>query len=63
MCNEIIKRKQALIDEFSSQLNYKDQLYVDQMKKFKKDIEDMLAFMRRQFIELRNHMLVHINKL
>jgi dynein regulatory complex protein 1 len=33
------------------------------MKKFKKDIEDMLAYMRKQFIDLRNQMLIHINKI
>jgi hypothetical protein len=63
MCAEILKRKQNIIDEFQSQLNYKDQLYVDQMKKFKKDIEDMLAFMKKQFMELRNQMLIHLGKI
>jgi hypothetical protein len=63
MCAKILKRKQNIIDEFQGQLNYKDQLYVDQMKKFKKDIEDILAFMKKQFMELRNQMLIHLGKI
>jgi hypothetical protein len=46
-----------------SQLHYKDQLYVDSVKKFKSDIELMIALMEKQFRELRDKMLVHLDKI
>ena len=49
--------------EFSKELNYKDQLYVDSLKKFRADIEYMISLMRKQFHDLRSQMLDHIKKI
>jgi hypothetical protein len=56
-----MKRKNELIVEYSKQLDYKDQLYVDSLKKFKNDIEDMLILMKDQFLTLREQMLNHLD--
>ncbi len=44
-------------------MNYKDQLYVDSLKKFRADIEYMISLMRRQFHDIRSQMLDHIKKI
>ena len=62
-CEEIIKKKKAIILEFSKELNYKDQLYVDSLKKFRTDVELMITFMRKQFHDLRSQMLDHMKKI
>lgn len=62
MCDNIINHKNNLINEFSKELNYKDQLYVDSLKNFKSDIESMIEKMRTQFKTLRSQMLEHLDK-
>ena len=63
MCDSILKKKKDLIVEFSKELDYKDQLYVDSLKKFRVDIQDMISLMRNQFITLRERMLEHLTQL
>lgn len=60
MCHNILKKKTDLIVEYSKQLDYKDQLYVDSLKKFRNDIQAMIKSMREQFLSLRDQMLVNI---
>ena len=60
-CDEIIKKKKDLINEFSKELDYRDQTYVENMKQFHKDIKKMIKLMSEQFITLRDKMLVELN--
>ena len=55
--------KKDLIIEFTKELDYRDQTYVDSMKKFHKDIGDMINLMSQQFIMLRDKMLEELNEI
>ena len=59
-CDKIMKRKKDLIIEFTKELDYRDQNYVDSMKQFHKDIGIMIELMSQQFITLRDLMLKHL---
>jgi len=63
MCQNILKKKTDLIVEYSKQLDYKDQLYVDSLKKFRNDIQTMINSMREQFLSLRDQMLLNLEKI
>jgi hypothetical protein len=63
MCHTILKKKTHLIVEYSKQLDYKDQLYVDSLKKFRNDIQTMIKLMREQFLTLRDQMLVNLEQI
>ncbi len=58
-----MNKKNQLIIEYSKHLEFKDQDYVDQVKKFRVDIELMLSLMKDQFLTLRDEMLVHMNEI
>ncbi len=60
-CDEIMKKKKDLINEFSKELDYRDQTYVENMKSFHKDIKKMIKLMSEQFITLRDKMLVELD--
>jgi len=62
-CHNILQKKNYLIVEFSKQLDYKDQLYVDSLKKFRNDIQTMIKLMRDQFLTLRDQMLLNLDKI
>ena len=61
LCDEILGKKNTLINEFVKELNYKDQQYVYSLKNFRKNIELIIELMRRQFIDLRTQKLDHLN--
>jgi hypothetical protein len=61
MCNDILGKKNSIINEFIKELNYKDQQYVYSLKNFRKNIELIIELMRRQFIETRTQKLDHLN--
>ena len=44
-CDKIMQKKKNLIIEFTKELDYRDQTYVDSMKQFHKDIKKMIKFM------------------
>ena len=54
-------KKKNLIIEFTKELDYRDQTYVDSMKQFHKDIKKMIKLMSEQFITLRDKMLTELN--
>ena len=58
---EFEKFKSDLIIEFTKELDYRDQTYVDSMKQFHKDIKKMIKLMSEQFINLRDKMLTELN--
>jgi len=60
-CDAIMKKKKNLIIEFTKELDYRDQTYVDSMKQFHKDIKKMIKLMSEQFITLRDKMLTELN--
>ena len=60
-CESIMQRKKNLIIEFTKELNFRDQTYVDSMKQFHLDIQKMIELMSEQFITLRDKMLEHLN--
>ena len=61
MCDDILGKKNTLINEFVKELNYKDQQYVYSLKNFRKNIELIIELMRKQFIDLRTQNLDHLN--
>ena len=60
-CDAIMQKKKNLIIEFTKELDYRDQTYVDSMKQFHKDIKKMIKLMSEQFITLRDKMLTELN--
>ena len=60
-CDNIMQKKKNLIIEFTKELDYRDQTYVDSMKQFHKDIKKMIKLMSEQFITLRDKMLTELN--
>ena len=60
-CDTIMQKKKNLIIEFTKELDYRDQTYVDSMKQFHKDIKKMIKLMSEQFITLRDKMLTELN--
>ena len=60
-CDAIMQKKKNLIIEFTKELDYRDQTYVDSMKQFHKDIRKMIKLMSEQFITLRDKMLTELN--
>jgi hypothetical protein len=62
-CHNILQKKNDLIVEYSKQLDYKDQLYVDSLKKFRNDIQTMIKLMRDQFLTLRDQMLINLDRI
>jgi len=60
-CDKIMQKKKNLIIEFTKELDYRDQTYVDSMKQFHKDIKKMIKLMSEQFIILRDKMLTELN--
>ena len=62
-CDQIMKKKKDLIIEFTKELDYRDQNYVDSMKQFHKDIGIMIELMSQQFITLRDLMLKHLGNI
>ena len=60
-CDKIMQKKKNLIIEFTKELDYRDQTYVDSMKQFHKDIKKMIKLMSEQFITLRDKMLTELN--
>lgn len=60
-CDAIMQKKKNLIIEFTKELDYRDQAYVDSMKQFHKDIKKMIKLMSEQFITLRDKMLTELN--
>ena len=60
-CDKIMQKKKDLIIEFTKELDYRDQSYVDSMKQFHKDIKKMIKLMSEQFINLRDKMLNELN--
>ena len=59
-CDNIMQKKKNLIIEFTKELDYRDQTYVDSMKQFHKDIKKMIKLMSEQFITLRDKMLTEL---
>jgi hypothetical protein len=59
----VIKKKNDLIIEYTKQLDFKDQSYVESLKKFRNDIELMINLMRKQFLTLRDEMMLHLNEI
>ena len=59
-CDAIMQKKKNLIIEFTKELDYRDQTYVDSMKQFHKDIKKMIKLMSEQFITLRDKMLTEL---
>ena len=43
-----LKKKNDLILEFRKELDYKDQLYVDSLKKFRIDIQNKIELFKKQ---------------
>ena len=62
-CEALMQRKKDLIVEFTKELDFRDQTYVDSMKNFHRDIEKMIKLMSEQFITLRDMMLTHLDKI
>ena len=60
-CDKLMQKKKNLIIEFTKELDYRDQTYVDSMKQFHKDIKKMIKLMSEQFINLRDKMLTELN--
>ena len=62
-CEALMQKKKDLIIEFTKELDFRDQTYVDSMKNFHRDIERMIKLMSEQFITLRDMMLTHLDKI
>ena len=62
-CEALMQRKKDLIVEFTKELDFRDQTYVDSMKNFHRDIEKMIKLMSEQFNTLRDMMLTHLDKI
>lgn len=62
-CEALMQKKKNLIAEFKKELDFRDQTYVDSMRKFHRDIERMIKLMSEQFITLRDMMLLHLDKI
>lgn len=56
-CEKILDEKNNLIKIFSKDLENKHSVYISSIQRFKTDIIQMIAMMRKQFIVLRDKML------